>query len=202
MSSSAQEDYEVEAANIVAAESTPLLGGGIDAVIPYDGAPSSSEAGPKKKKEKSGQKLVADALKTDMAAERTFFKWLWTGLHTGAIGTFIFVTFDDDASATARFYVVGFAWIVAFALVLFGLYCYNRRRRALRLGRLDEIPVLARDYGPYIVVAALLAVVLAGFGYALWSGATPKERHKGDAFRGVEAVPMKREPVSVRVFER
>lgn len=202
MSSSAQEDYEVEVANIAAAESTPLLGGGGGAVVPYNGASSSLEAEPKKKKEKSGQKLVADALKIDMAAERTFFKWLWTGLHTGAIGTFIFVTFDDDASSTARFYVVGFAWTVAFALVLFGLFSYNRRRRALRLGQMDEIPLLARDYGPYIVVSALLAVVLSGFGYALWSGATPRERHKGDAFKGVEAVPVKRKSVSVRVFER
>lgn len=195
MSSSALDDYEVEAASPdleAGGAGSGHDGGGPSEVTPLIGGVNGAgygDAGPgkevKKKKGKSGQKLVADALKTDMAAERTFFKWLWTGLHTGAIGTFIFVTFDDDKGDPYRLWVVGFAWFVAFALVLFGLYCYNRRRAALRSGALDDLPIYTRDYGPYIVVAAIVLVVGSGFLYALFSGANPRKSHKGDAFKGV-----------------
>lgn len=145
-----------------------------------------SEKGDKKdKKIKSGQKVVSDALKTDMAAERTFFKWLWTGLHTGAIGTFIFVTFDTDKSDPYRIGVVAFAWIVAFALVLYGLYAYNRRRTALREGRIEILPPITREYGPLIVVVAIFLVVVSGLLYAILSGAAVHRGNKAQAFSGV-----------------
>lgn len=124
----------------------------------------------KGKKGKSGQKVVADALKTDMAAERTFFKWLWTGLHTGAIGSFIFVTFDGNREDPMRMVVVGFSWIVALALVLYGTFAYYRRRRALKMGRLEEIPEWSREHSPLIVVVALVLVVGLALGYALYTG--------------------------------
>jgi uncharacterized membrane protein YidH (DUF202 family) len=128
----------------------------------------------KDKKIKSGQKMVADALKTEMAAERTFFKWLWTGLHTGAIGTFIFVTFDNNKDDPYRIAVVAFAWFVAFGLVLYGLYAYNRRRTALREGRLEVMPLATREYGPCIVVVAIGLVVGSGLLYAVFSGNPPQ----------------------------
>lgn len=124
----------------------------------------------KGKKGKNGQKVVADALKTDMAAERTFFKWLWTGLHTGAIGSFIFITFDGNKEDPMRMVVVGFSWIVALALVLYGTFAYYRRRRALRTGRLEDIPEWSREHSPLIVVLALALVVGVALGYALYSG--------------------------------
>jgi uncharacterized membrane protein YidH (DUF202 family) len=130
-----------------------------------------------KDKIKSGQKIVADALKTDMAAERTFFKWLWTGLHTGAIGTFIFVTFDNDKRDPYRVAVVAFAWVVAFSLVLYGLYAYNRRRKALREGRIEVIPHATREFGPCIVVIAIGTVVASGLLYAVFSGNPPHNKH-------------------------
>lgn len=157
--------------------STPGIGG--------KGGPKGEKGDKKDKKGKSGQKLVSDALKTDMAAERTFFKWLWTGLHTGAIGTFIFVTFDTDKSDPYRLAVVGFAWIVAFSLVLYGLYAYNRRRTALREGRIEILPPVTREYGPYIVVVAVLLVVLSGLLYAVLSGSSPHKGSKSQAFGGV-----------------
>lgn len=129
----------------------------------------------KAKKEKSPQKAVADQLKTDMAAERTFFKWLWTGLHTGAIGSFIFVTFDSDESDPMRLVVVAFAWIVAFLLVLYGLFAYYRRRQALRTGQIDRIPAFTREHSPIIVVVALGLVVGSALLYAAFSGTHPKK---------------------------
>ena len=131
-------------------------------------ADAESDAPKKKKKgKKTPQKEVADALKTDMAAERTFFKWLWTGLHTGAIGSFIFVTFDTDKSDPKRLVVVGFAWVVAFMLVLYGTMVYYRRRRALRSGRLEDVPRFTREHSPLVVVVALALVVGAAMTYAM-----------------------------------
>lgn len=122
---------------------------------------------PKKKKEKSPQKQVADVLKTDMAAERTFFKWLWTGLHTGAIGSFIFVTFDIDKGDPMRVVVVGFSWFIALLLVLYGTFAYYRRRHALRTGNLDHVPSFTREHSPLVVVSALLLVVGVTMTYAM-----------------------------------
>ncbi|PXF47404.1 hypothetical protein BWQ96_02735 [Gracilariopsis chorda] len=122
---------------------------------------------PKKKKEKSPQKQVADVLKTDMAAERTFFKWLWTGLHTGAIGSFIFVTFDIDKGDPMRVVVVGFSWFIALLLVIYGTFAYYRRRHALRTGNLDHVPSFTREHSPLVVVSALLLVVGVTMTYAM-----------------------------------
>lgn len=130
----------------------------------------------KPKKDKSGRKGVSDELKTDMAAERTFFKWLWTGLHTGAIGSFIFITFDSNKEDPMRIVVVGFAWLVAFLLVLYGTYAYYRRRHALRTGNIDVIPSFTREHSPLVVVVALALVVGAALSYALWGGATAKNK--------------------------
>jgi uncharacterized membrane protein YidH (DUF202 family) len=170
-------------------ESAPLLGATqepatYDAIEPAPSKKSKKDKDKDKDKDKgkSGQKIVADALKTDMAAERTFFKWLWTGLHVGAIGTFIFVTFDNDKQDPYRFLVVAFSWGIAFGLVLYGLFAYNRRRVALREGRIEILPAVTRDYGPCIVVTAVALVVLAGFAYALFSGAHAKE---GSKFAGL-----------------
>lgn len=138
----------------------------------------------KGKKGKGGQKLVADALKTDMAAERTFFKWLWTGLHTGAIGSFIFVTFDGNKGDPMRMVVVGFSWVVALALVLYGTFAYYGRRRALKTGRLEEIPEWSREHSPLIVVVALVLVVGFALGYALYSGDGKLEGNGGNVGGG------------------
>lgn len=162
---------------------TPLLGDGETASPGYAAVKKD-----KQKKEKSGQKLVSDALKTDMASERTFFKWLWTGLHTGAIGTFIFVTFDSDKEDPYRLAVVGFAWTIAFGLVLYGLFAYRRRRRALREGRLDLLPEFTREHGPCLVVICLGLVIGSGFLYAIFSGVPPHKGSKHHAFNALESV--------------
>ncbi|CAN8072511.1 unnamed protein product [Agarophyton chilense] len=127
---------------------------------------------PKKKKgkQKSPQKQVADLLKTDMAAERTFFKWLWTGLHTGAIGSFIFVMFDIDKKDPLRIVVVGFSWIIALLLVLYGTFAYYKRRHALRTGEIEHVPAFTREHSPLVVVTALLLVVGVTMAYALVRG--------------------------------
>lgn len=147
-------------------EITPA-GSKYGAIDPSDNEKKKDKDG-KKKKDKSGQKAVADALKTDMAAERTFFKWLWTGLHTGAIGSFIFITFDGDKEDPMRLVVVGFSWLVALMLVLYGTVAYYRRRHALRTGDIGVIPTFQREHSPLVVVVALGLVVGTALVYA-WS---------------------------------
>lgn len=177
-------DVELPMEDSVSA-ATPLLGDGAGSSADYAAVKKD-----KQKKEKSGQKLVSDALKTDMASERTFFKWLWTGLHTGAIGTFIFVTFDSDKEDPYRLAVVAFAWSIAFALVLYGLFAYHRRRRALREGRLDLLPEITREWGPCIVVVALALVIMSGFLYAIFSGVPPHKGSKHHAFGALESADV------------
>lgn len=139
-------------------------------------AAEDKDKGKAKKKE---QKAVSDALKTDMAAERTFFKWLWTGLHTGAIGSFIFVAFDGDKNDPTRLIVVGFSWVVALALVLYGAFAFYRRRQALRTGDLSVIPTFTREHSPLIVVTALALVIGTALVYAWRSTGFDAERAKG-----------------------
>jgi uncharacterized membrane protein YidH (DUF202 family) len=182
---------------------TPLLSAAATGADYASIAPSPPKKGKDKgKKDKSGQKLVADALKTDMAAERTFFKWLWTGLHTGAIGTFIFVTFDSDKEDPYRIAVVTFAWFISLALVLYGLFAYNRRRQALRDGNMDLLPAFTREYGPYIVVVCLVLVVGSGLLYAAFSGVHPHQGKKAGAFGALQGMESASNPDGVVVPAR
>lgn len=184
-------DAELENSNIVD-EITPMLpvavSSGYGAADPsphgnVDDEINNNNTGNKKEKkkgkddkkdDKKATKAVSDALKTDMAAERTFFKWLWTGLHTGAIGSFIFVTFDTDKNDPKRLLVVGFSWLVALCLVLYGTFVYYRRRRALRSGEIEEIPEFTREHSPLVVVLSLLLVIGVSSVYAL-SGEEKRE---------------------------
>eukprot|EP00177_Eucheuma_denticulatum_P001326 GFKZ01002406.1.p1 GENE.GFKZ01002406.1~~GFKZ01002406.1.p1 ORF type:complete len:250 (+),score=46.61 GFKZ01002406.1:539-1288(+) len=161
-------DEEADEITPVVRDVQPNGYGATDSVASAGGGGKKDKG--KKDKGKSGEKKVADALKTDMAAERTFFKWLWTGLHTGAIGSFIFVTFDGNKEDPMRLVVVGFSWMVALGLVLYGTFAYYRRRRALRRGSLEEIPEWTREHSPLVVVLALVSVVGVALGYAVLGG--------------------------------
>ena len=118
------------------------------------GAPgSSNEAGTK---EKNPHKKVADALKTDMAAERTFFKWLWTALHIAAIGTFAMEK-GHGRAGTAVFHV---ALVAACTVVALGTFVYYQRRKALRTGDMAHIPVVLREHSASVLVGALAVVIV------------------------------------------
>lgn len=147
----------------------PQYGSVEDSKDKGDKGDKEKEKKKKAKKEKAEAKSVSDALKIDMAAERTFFKWLWTGLHAGAIGSFIFVTFDVGKHAESRLVVVGFSWIVALLLVIYGTVAYYQRRRALRMGNIEEVSGFMREHSPLVVLLALTAVVGLALGYAIWT---------------------------------
>lgn len=139
--------------------------------------------------DRKASKAVADILKTEMATERTFFKWLWTGLHTGAIGSIIFAIFDTDRKDPARLYVIGFSWMVALALVMYGALVFYRRRAALRSGDIEQVPRFTREHSPAIVVIALVSVIGVSMLYAAWKGGVLQRFHLGPAVLGSAAMP-------------
>jgi uncharacterized membrane protein YidH (DUF202 family) len=63
-------------------------------------------------------------MKNHMANERTFFKYLFTGLHLGSIGTLVLTYFSaNDAS---KLLLVAFIWLIAFGFMFWGLAGYYR----------------------------------------------------------------------------
>ncbi|GJQ15111.1 hypothetical protein GpartN1_g6902.t1 [Galdieria partita] len=131
------------------------------------------------KKEESGKKKKDDDLKTHMANERTFFKWLFTGFHIGAMGTFILAFFSESRDPYKLLLVI-FCWLIALSFVLYGLYNYYRRRRALRMG-LKESTEWDAPHGPAFVVAGLVLVIASVIIYAIYTGVEPR---KPNNFKG------------------
>lgn len=149
--------------------------------IPDKGSSAASKDGKGEKKGggKKAKKAVSDMLKTEMASERTFFKWFRTGLQIGAIGTFVFIALDKGEDTPWRFAVVAFAWLVGLLLVLHGVYSYYQRRAAIRRGDPEVAPDCLREHSPLLVVAALVLVVGAGLVYALVTGRSPSTGRMG-----------------------
>jgi uncharacterized membrane protein YidH (DUF202 family) len=127
------------------------------------------------KKEEQGKKKKDDDLKTHMANERTFFKWLFTGFHIGAMGTFILAFFSESRDPFKLLLVI-FCWLIALSFVFYGLYNYYRRRRALRLG-LKESTEWDAPHGPAFVVAGLVLVIASVIIYAIYTGTVSSERY-------------------------
>jgi len=113
-----------------------------------------------------------DDIKTHMANERTFFKWLFFGFHIGAMGTFILTFFSP--STPGRVWLVLGVWLVAFFFIYYGLFRYFLRRRALRLGLRD--PTDWDDpLAPALMSGALFLVVIVIIGYAIVTDSVPKK---------------------------
>lgn len=85
----------------------------------------------------------------NMEAGRTFSKWLWTALHNGAAGTFVLRNLDPNGPESRRMFVI------KFSLILYGLFEYNGRKRALRTGLIEHVLEFMREFSPTIAVAAL-----------------------------------------------
>ena len=114
-----------------------------------------------------------DDLKTHMANERTFFKWLFTGFHIGAMGTFILTFYAEDSggNGVAKILLCLFIWVVALVYIMYGLINFYRRRRALRQGLSKE--EWDSGAGPAYVVAGLVVVIGSVLMYSLVTGESP-----------------------------
>lgn len=134
-------------------EGTPLLND-----VEDGGGGLSSETAPKAKKKKS--EMMPNDIKTNLQLERTFFKWIWTGFHLGAIGTFILSFFSSSRITTTKIILILFAWVLALSFVVYGLVSYYRRRAALRTNQLERRK-WDNPYGPFIVCAAVSVEIIA-----------------------------------------
>mmetsp|Transcript_18 Transcript_18/g.47 ORF Transcript_18/g.47 Transcript_18/m.47 type:complete len:146 (+) Transcript_18:390-827(+) len=113
------------------------------------------------------QSAPEDDVKTHMANERTFFKWVWSALHLGSVGTFVLAFFSKGHSPTRKLPFVIFCWVVALGFLYYGLYQYCTRRHAIRTGSLDRSE-WQNPAGPVaITVAFTLVVLLAALPSAL-----------------------------------
>mmetsp|Transcript_1132 Transcript_1132/g.2118 ORF Transcript_1132/g.2118 Transcript_1132/m.2118 type:complete len:192 (-) Transcript_1132:117-692(-) len=172
-------------------ESQRLLVDSTSTSIPHEPAPDSQVASKKhNKKLKQNQNamgnfdvesqattavnapVVALDIKTTMASERTFFKWVWTGLRVGGIGTFLIFFYESDI----EFWVILFIWMVAFFLIGYGLQQYYKRRHALLSQHSNNSQTFDESedpYAPYIVVIAITVVV----SLALYKSLVPSTHH-------------------------
>lgn len=152
----------------MANEGTPLLP-----------APATTGVGKKKKAGSGGtsdaRAFKDDDIKTAMANERTFFKWLFFGFHIGAMGTFILTFFSP--AAPGRVTMVLFTWAVAFFFIFYGLARYYTRRTAIRNGLRD--PADWEDAAaPALMAGALLLVVGSIVVYAFVTDQVPAKHAK------------------------
>jgi len=114
-------------------------------------------------------------MKNHMANERTFFKYLFTGLHLGSIGTLVLTYFSaNDAS---KLLLVAFIWLIAFGFMFWGLAGYYRRKHLMETGQFKETQHL-NPHMPSIVTGLFVAVVILVIGYSAYSHQWPNKDWK------------------------
>lgn len=109
-------------------------------------------------------------MKNHMANERTFFKYLFTGLHIGGIGTLV-LSFFATADVN-KLYLVLFIWLVAFGFMFWGLYSYYRRKRLMETGHFKETQLL-NPHTPVIITIIFVSVIALVVAYAMISNQYP-----------------------------
>mmetsp|Transcript_8451 Transcript_8451/g.17167 ORF Transcript_8451/g.17167 Transcript_8451/m.17167 type:complete len:153 (-) Transcript_8451:634-1092(-) len=103
-----------------------------------------------------------DDIKTNMSNERTFFKWMWTGIHVGSLGTWVLRFFADPTRFDV--FLVFLTWVVAFCLMFYGLFRFYGRRWALKNGVEDPGEVDS----PLAIVTLTLCVTVTMGGSVLY----------------------------------
>ncbi|GAB0488909.1 hypothetical protein MMPV_000122 [Pyropia vietnamensis] len=136
-----------------------------ESVKEADAAAKAEAKAAKEKKEL--QKKIKDYMKTALSSERTFFKWIWTALNLGALGTFALAFFHDDGFPY-RLILVAIAWVMGLFFAIYGLRQFHRRRKAL-LSVTDDPETWESPQAPAIVVAAFVLMLLSIIAYAIAS---------------------------------
>jgi uncharacterized membrane protein YidH (DUF202 family) len=104
-------------------------------------------------------------MKNHMANERTFFKYLFTGLHIGSIGTLVLTFFPNDD--IHKLYLVIMIWLVAFLFMFWGLYGYYRRKNLMEAGKLNQTSEIS-PHTPLFISSIFVGVILSVVWYGLF----------------------------------
>jgi len=97
-----------------------------------------------------------DEIKSGLQAERTWFKWLFTGLQIGGFGTWLLKFFSYDGPETLIILI--FSWVCALMVVLHGLSKFYSRRRAIKSGTKDTDEFDSPYSVAFVVVVATIVV--------------------------------------------
>jgi len=108
-------------------------------------------------------------MKNHMANERTFFKYLFTGLHVGSIGTLVLNFFPGNDFS--KIYLVIFIWIIAFAFMFWGLYGYYHRKYLMENGLFRDTQML-NPHMPLIITGVFFFIILMVCAYAVFMGSS------------------------------
>jgi len=109
-------------------------------------------------------------MKNHMANERTFFKYLFTGLHIGSIGTLV-LSFFPSTDLT-KLYLVLVIWLIAFGFMFFGLTSYYRRKYLMENGFFKDSQML-NPHTPLIITVIFVFVIFLVILYAVSSDQLP-----------------------------
>lgn len=123
------------------------------------------------KRQKELKKAIKDYMKTSLSSERTFFKWVWTGLNLGALGMFSLAFFEDHTAFPFRLLLTAVAWAAGLVCALYGLRQFHRRRRALLTAN-DDPTAWESPSAPAVVVAVFAGMIALMVLYAVVSHQT------------------------------
>lgn len=104
-------------------------------------------------------------MKNHMANERTFFKYLFTGLHIGSIGTLVLTFFPNDD--IHKLYLVIIIWLIAFFFMFWGLYGYYKRKNLMEMGKLQDTTEIS-PHTPLLISSIFVGVILSVVWYGLF----------------------------------
>lgn len=105
-------------------------------------------------------------MKNHMANERTFFKYLFTGLHVGGVGTLVLSFFSrDDGFKLALVITI---WLIAFGFMFWGLYSYYHRKHLMESGHFKDSQML-NPHTPAIISSIFLFVIVLVLAYAVYA---------------------------------
>ncbi len=76
-----------------------------------------------------------------MANERTFFKYLFSAFHLGAMGTFLLTYFSRRDEY--KLLLVIMTWVTAFSFIFWGLWAYYHRKTLMNDGKIKVRHVMS-----------------------------------------------------------